>query len=794
MRIAPICEQKGLRTYLAIKASPDRHARLRATMINGDRTLDVPVVRCYDDGGHLAIVLPATSVNPDSHIEVEERHTGIVLASVDIARANNAAKVSRRAPKRFTLFQFVDEVDAQNPLRRGQYDLNLEDCFDTYDGEIVWRIAIDWHGSKKSKPCLELIGSDFDEIDATIHEFEFQEELIREERIAKRMIATFRLPKSLTNFCLFAHDPQKEITPNFYPMDSLAASNLVEKSSALMLSIDEQHCAYADWLVANMEKLRELESEWLAADKDTLHVIVFDKNSSGSRLDRTLESLQAQNFDQWTATVLSPDVPNSKNPTSRIDFMPLPNANQMKNAIKKIAEESGAIRICMVEAGDVFASGAFSAIANTPGGSQNVLVFNEDSVDDEGLHFSPKFKGALNKQLEYTENWAGYGIFFPTELIVNATLGGMESPTLAAYSLTLEAIEQELPFESIPYVLLHTLSTPGKDATARNTFPSHETGAAKKILFGHLCAMGANVVVKDGFLEGTLKISLPAESKPGKVSIVIPTMDHSDMLEKCVSSILSRSAYTDIEIVLVENNSTEKETFELYERLQRENPGVVKVMKWEGPFNYSAIVNYGAAASTGDFLLLLNNDTEVITPRFIEEMLALATIPEVGVVGAKLYFRDMLVQHAGMLIGPYDGISHVNQNFSDIRPGYQNRALTQCSFSSVTGACQMMRRGVFEEVGGYDETFVVGFNDADFCLKVRAAGYDVVFTPYAELYHYEFVSRGREGVDEEKQARWERERDAFFEKWQDELSSGDPLLSPNFNKDNWYYALPSSSS
>lgn len=251
------------------------------------------------------------------------------------------------------------------------------------------------------------------------------------------------------------------------------------------------------------------------------------------------------------------------------------------------------------------------------------------------------------------------------------------------------------------------------------------------------------------------------------VSIVIPSKDHVDVLDACITSIVERSTFSQFEIIVVENNSVDPETFEYYQRLLQYDPRI-RVVQWpqrDGVFNYSALINFGASQAQGDYLLLLNNDTEVITPDWIEEMVGYLQRPEVGVVGAKLYFRDHLTQHAGMEVGPFDAVVHVNQDFSSKREGYLAKAVRPGNFSSVTGACQMVSRSLFDELSGYDETLAVGFNDVDFCLRVQQAGYLVTFTPYAELYHYEFVSHGREVADPVKQARWEKERDFFMARW-----------------------------
>lgn len=275
------------------------------------------------------------------------------------------------------------------------------------------------------------------------------------------------------------------------------------------------------------------------------------------------------------------------------------------------------------------------------------------------------------------------------------------------------------------------------------------------------------------------------------VSIIIPSKDHVDVLDACITSIVERSTFSRFEIIVVENNSINPETFEYYQRLLQYDLRV-RVVQWpqkDGIFNYSALINFGASQAHGDYLVLLNNDTEVITPDWIEEMVGYLQRPEVGVVGAKLYFRDHLTQHAGMEVGPFDAVVHVNQDFSSKREGYLAKAVRPGNFSSVTGACQMVSRSLFDELGGYDEALAVGFNDVDFCLRVQQAGYLVTFTPYAELYHYEFVSRGREVADPVKQARWEKERDFFMARWPEPFEHGDPYGNPNLKRNNAYYAL-----
>ena len=215
----------------------------------------------------------------------------------------------------------------------------------------------------------------------------------------------------------------------------------------------------------------------------------------------------------------------------------------------------------------------------------------------------------------------------------------------------------------------------------------------------------------------------------------------------------------------------------------------MRVVRWEEGFNYSKIVNFGSKHAKGDYLLFLNNDTEVIEPGFIEEMVGLLQRPEVGMVGAKLLFRDDLVQHAGAAMGVYGAVAHVNQNRTVDDGGFMCRATLPGDYTGVTGACQMVRASDFSALGGYDEEFAVGFNDMDFCMRVLESGKLVAYTPYALLNHYEFSSRGRELADKAKFLRWKREQARFVGKWPEPFVSGDLFTSPSHAANTMHYQL-----
>ena len=349
------------------------------------------------------------------------------------------------------------------------------------------------------------------------------------------------------------------------------------------------------------------------------------------------------------------------------------------------------------------------------------------------------------------------------------------------YDLYLRLTEQAKKVVHIPHLLYYWRSSPTSVASNISA-KMYCLEAAMKALRAHYKRVG--VPVDDvtmipntpGFYKTDYTIT-----KPGKVSILIPSCDHGADLRTCVDSIYRKTTYADFEVLIIENNSKEDGTFRLYEQLQKEHPDNLRVLYWKGTgFNYSALNNFGAKEATGEYLLLLNNDTEVITPRWLEEMIMYAQQERMGCVGVKLLYPDNTIQHAGIGFGYLTLAAHMHKNFPVGHPGYMGRLVYAQDVYAVTAACLMVRKSVYDEVNGLDESFAVAFNDVDFCVRVREAGYTNVFTPFAQLYHYESKSRG---LDESpaKRKRFESEVKRFQQRWAKQLAAGDPCLNPNFD-------------
>ena len=271
------------------------------------------------------------------------------------------------------------------------------------------------------------------------------------------------------------------------------------------------------------------------------------------------------------------------------------------------------------------------------------------------------------------------------------------------------------------------------------------------------------------------------------ISILIPNKDHIEELDTCIRSIEEKSGYRNYEFIIIENNSVEADTFAYYKKIEAEN-SKVRVLHYEGEFNYSKINNWGAKYANGDYILLLNNDTELIAPGSLWELLSHAMRPEVGIVGARLYFPDDTIQHAGVIVG-YGGVAgHAFLGFDKDNPGYQNRIQCIQDYSAVTAACMMIPKEVFNEVEGLSEEYQVAFNDIDFCLRVRKLGYLVVYNPYAEFYHYESKSRGCEDTTE-KMVRYQQEVQRFTSQWKQILLEGDPYYNVNLSLEKKDFSL-----
>lgn len=418
--------------------------------------------------------------------------------------------------------------------------------------------------------------------------------------------------------------------------------------------------------------------------------------------------------------------------------------------------------------------------------SIDVLYSDEDKVSMDGKkYFEPHFKPDFNLDLLCSVNYICHLFAVKRDVVQRA--GGFRKEYDGAQDLDfiLRCTEQAEHIWHVPKILYHWRSH--IDSTAANPESKlYAFEAGRRAIEAHYERMGIPASVENAQFYGMYRTRYAWQEEP-LVSIIIPNKDHARDLEKCVNSIFEKSDYRNFEFVIVENNSTEQETFAYYKKLQEEHENV-HVVYYEGGFNYSKINNFGVAAAEGEYLLLLNNDTEIINADSIRELLGYCMREDVGIVGAKLLYADETIQHAGVVVGFGGTAGHAFIGKARYDAGYAGRILCAQDYSAVTAACLMTKRSVYEAVGGLTEELAVAFNDVDYCLKVRAAGKLVVYNPYAELYHYESKSRGYEDSPE-KVERFNGEVEILLKYWRTLIEQGDPYYNPNLTLDNSDFSL-----
>ncbi len=400
------------------------------------------------------------------------------------------------------------------------------------------------------------------------------------------------------------------------------------------------------------------------------------------------------------------------------------------------------------------------------------------------LHFKPDY--AIDNLR--ANNYICHFSVFARELLDGTELFRSRFDGSQDHDMILRLTDRAKNVVHVPKLLYYWRSHPDSVASDIGAKP-YAIEAAKGAVADHLRRHGFEhfQITSTRAFETIFKIRYQIIGSP-LISIIIANKDHTEDLKRCITSILEKSTYENFEIIVVENNSTERAIFDYYEELKENEK--IRVITFEGEFNYSAVNNLGARHARGEYLLLLNNDTQVITVNWMEELLMYAQRSDVGAAGGKLYYANKTIQHAGVVLGlgahRTAGHSHYGQHRDNL--GYMGRLCYAQDVSAVTGACLMVKKSLFEEVGGLDEGFAISLNDVDFCLKLREKGYLNVFTPFAELYHLESVSRGLDDGGE-KAERYNQESERFREKWKEVLRAGDPYYNPNFSLDRSDFAL-----
>lgn len=550
---------------------------------------------------------------------------------------------------------------------------------------------------------------------------------------------------------------------------------------------------YHDWVDrydsfndARRSEVRELVES--LPRKPLISIVVPTYNSDETLLRQMIDSVKAQLYPNWELCIaddaspaphVAPLLAEAAASDSRIRFTVRPTNGHISEASNSALELASGEYIALLDHDDILPEHALAMVARYVNMHPQGRMFysDEDKLTLEGKRTTPYFKPDWNPQLILSQNFFSHLGVYETALVRQAGgfrkgLEGSQDHDLALRCLEIAGNDSVI---HIPHVLYHWRIMPGSTAQSGDEKPYAHIARVRSIE-EHLGRSGISASVEQPFGEvGPLRVRYAVPSPVPSVSIIIPTRDGLDLLRQCINSVQRKTTYTNYEIVVVDNGSVKPETLEYFSRIGAE-PNV-RVLRDDSPFNFSAINNRAVAQATGEFVCLLNNDIEVITPDWLDEMISLATQPGTGAVGARLWYPNDTLQHGGVLLGLGGVAGHMHPMLRRWQLGYFGRAVATQNLSAVTAACLVIRKSIYEEVGGLNEELAVAFNDVDFCLRVLKAGYRNIWTPHAELYHHESATRGSD-MDPDKYDRFVSEVRWMEARWPDMIAN-DPAYNRN---------------
>ena len=534
-----------------------------------------------------------------------------------------------------------------------------------------------------------------------------------------------------------------------------------------------------------LEKQRETTFEYMPK----ISIVVPMYNTPEKYFKELLESITEQTYENWELCLAD----GSPEKAEYLEDLIQPLGDKIKYEFlsenKGISGNSNeALKlatgdyIALLDHDDIIPKFALYEIVKTINENPDVdfIYTDEDKILEENeKRISPHFKQDYAIDTLRSYNYICHFSIFKKELM--DMLGGFNSEFDGSqdYDLILRATEQAKHIVHIPKILYNWRISSTSVASGAAAKP-YAYEAAKRAILASIERHGIQgAKVEDSRIIGLYKVIYPVKGEP-KISIIIPNKDHKKDLKRCIKSIL-KSTYKNYEIIIVENNSKEKNIFKYYKKLEK-NPNI-KIEKCEmSIFNYSKLNNYGASKASGEYFVFLNNDTKIITNNWLETIISNCQREEIGAIGAKLIYKNKRIQHAGVVLNLTGTAGHVNWNEKENNPGYFGRIMIQQNVSAVTGALLGVSKKIFEQVNGFDETFPIAYNDVDFCLKIQDIGKLITYNPYIEAYHYESKSRGYEDT-EEKQKRLKKEESKLKKKWKKYFDVTDKYYSPNLRTD-----------
>ena len=664
------------------------------------------------------------------------------------------------------------EFDYKSKGRVDLYSLSMVD-----EDQIDCGYTIKWKGNAKEKYSFVLKTKNYQ-----------SKEILQEKRSSQNVLS--KVPK------LFKMLSYQHFKNGFRILKKKGFSGVIDR----IVHGSNNWAEYDEWFNATkvtkeeLERQRNTEFEFAPM----ISIIVATFNTKEEYLKEMIDSVRNQSYSNWQLCIgdgstndsVEKYVKEHYGDDSRIVFKKLEKnygiSGNMNGALELVTGDY----VGLFDHDDLLTPDClYEFVASMQEVHHDCVYSDEDKLNDKTKKFEdPHFKPDLSIDLLCSHNYITH--FFVVNMDIVRKVGGMRSEYDGSqdHDFIFRCVEQANSVYHVPKILyhwrMHPLSTAMDPESKMYCYTS-----GKKAIESHFKRIGIDATVEmlPRPLYGMYHCKYTVKDHP-LVSILIPNYNHKDLLKGCIESLMNVNTYSNMEIVIVENNSTEQEIFDYYKELE-ETYSNVKVIYYEGDFNYSKINNYGVKYTHGEYILFLNNDTKVIEPDSIEDMLGVCQREDVGAVGAKLLYEDDTVQHCGVVVG-YHGYATAAFSLIDRNDfGYMGRPRVSWDVSAVTAACLMTKREIFDEVGGFDEDFKVACNDVDLCLKIRSLNKWIVEDVFSVWYHYESKSRGLEDTPE-KQARFQSEIARFQKKWPEILKNGDPFHNPNFDLDKGPFTYP----
>lgn len=498
-------------------------------------------------------------------------------------------------------------------------------------------------------------------------------------------------------------------------------------------------------------------------------IICFGEGARDPRA--SIKSLTSQTYPYWRAYILKRENTDLIEVLDeRVSIIQIDKEDGTAQALNKAASSSEGEITLFMEFGDLLTPNALFEVAKVFNENPEVdVVYSDEQLLEKGRPTKPQFKPAFDLESLRANNYIGD--LFALRQGLGDQIGWFDAAFFerARYDLTLRAVQASRFVAHIPKILYQRVAADLQAPT--------DMELMERIIQRHLDRTSPGACAKPIPGHELFHITYPLMDHP-LITILIPNYEHLKDLRMCLNSIWDRSTYQHYEIIILENNSADPALFEYYEEISKRPD--TRVLRYDEPFNYSNINNFGVQHANGEYILLLNNDIEVITPNWLEVMLSHAVRPEVGMVGARLYYPNNTIQHDGVVIGLGHVAGHINVNFRRSINGYLDRSRFTKQFSAVTAACVLIPKKVYDEVGGLDPEYKIAYGDVDLCLRIRRQGYWITCPVDAELFHYESKTRGLD-TTREKALRFEQERDRLLNSGYSEIEGGDPYYNPNLD-------------